>query len=217
VVAPDLLGFGRSSAPAVGADFSLQAQSLRDLLEHLRVDSFRLVVHDWGGPIALGCVAERPAQLRQLVLINTTVLTDFQPPAYWRPFVGRWLGELVVVRLNAVAWVLPTMMRAARSRALRRVYLEPLRSPGTRRTVLALEQLRGYAPLMARVARALPELQVPTLLLWGQPDPYFRAAEIERLEALFEHVTRRVLPGAGHFPQEDAPEQVTHALEQFLA
>ncbi len=216
VVAPDLLGFGESTAPLDGADFLLQAYALGELLDHLQLGPIRLVAHDWGGPIAMGCMAARPTQLERLVLMNTTILPDFTPPAYWRPLVGPWLGEWLVVRLNAVAWVLPTMMRAWRSKELRRIYLKPLRNIPTRRTVLVLEQQRGYHTLMNRVQQALAQLQVPTLILWGQPDPYFRHDQIEQLAKCFTHTERQIIPGGGHFPSEDAPAEVTSALERFL-
>jgi haloalkane dehalogenase len=70
---------------------------------------------------------------------------------------------------------------------------------------------------MGEVEAALPSLsQLPTLIIWGQPDVYFRLHELQRLKDVFPDAIVREIPGGGHFPQEDAPEAVTAALLDFL-
>jgi haloalkane dehalogenase len=217
VIAPDLLGFGSSQGPEEGASFQQQADMLCALLDHLSLGAFRLVVHDWGGPIGVGCAARRPEQIQQLVLINTTLLADFEPPFYWRPFTVRGVGELLLVRMNVFSRGLPTLMRSAREREVRQAYARPLKEVGLRRSILALERLEGYRELMSQVEEVLPRLaQVPTLIIWGQPDVYFRSNELQRLEKVFPGATVHKIAGGGHFPQEDAPEAVTAALLDFL-
>jgi haloalkane dehalogenase len=218
VVAPDLLNFGRSEGPGEGASFQQQAAMLCGLLDHLALGPFRLVGHDWGAPIGLGCAAGRPDEVCQLVLINTTILADFEPPGYWKPFILPGLGELLLVRLNLVARVLPLLMRSAQSPQVRQVYARPLQALGLRRTILALERLEGYQDLMGSVEAALPHFsQIPTLIVWGQPDLYFRRPALERLQELLPAADVCQVPGAGHFPQEDAPDAVTAALLDFLS
>jgi haloalkane dehalogenase len=70
--------------------------------------------------------------------------------------------------------------------------------------------------LAREVVAALPRMRVPTLILWGEPDDYFRPPELQRLHALVPHTEVRRLPGGGHFPQEDAPEATSDALRAFL-
>jgi haloalkane dehalogenase len=216
VIAPDLLGFGQSAVPAGGTAFRQQASVLRALLDRLGLERYALLGHDWGGPIGMAAASRRPEQVSRLVLVNTTLRPAFRPPWYWTPFVAPLLGELLLVRLDLFGRGLPLMMRAARDEALHRRYLAPLGRVDTRRTVLSLERLVGYAELMQEVVDALPRMQVPTLILWGEPDDYFRAPEMQRLHALVPHAEVRPIPGGGHFPQEDAPEAVTDALRAFL-
>lgn len=217
VVAPDLLGFGLSEGPEKGASFQQQADMLCGLLDHLSLGPFRLIVHDWGGPIGLGCAAKSPEQVDQLVLINTTILADFEPPRYWKPFTTRGVGELLLVRMNAFSKGLPFLMRSARSQEVWQVYSQPLQTRGLRQTVLALERQEGYGDLMRQVEAVLPRLsQLPTLIIWGLPDIYFRPSELRRLKGVFPGAVVREIRGGGHFPQEDAPEAVTAALLDFL-
>ena len=216
VLAPDMLGFGRSTAPARGAGFLYQVEALREWLDQVDPGPIRLLGHDWGGPISMAAVSRKPEQLKKLVLMNTSILPDFQPPRYWRAFTSRGLGDLIVVKLNTFGRGLPLLMKAARSPQVQAVYSAPLREKATRRTALLLERLGGFRRLMEQVELALPKMQVPTLILWGHPDPYFRQNELERLRQLVKGAQLHRMPGAGHFPQEDDPEAVTRALEAFF-
>jgi pimeloyl-ACP methyl ester carboxylesterase len=216
VIAPDLLGFGRSDVPQGGASFPQQSETLRRLLDFLDLGPFRLLVHDWGGPVGLGAVSDRTDQVRQLVLINTTLRSDFKPPFYWKLFTASRIGDWLLVRLNLFSRGLPLMMRAAKSLPVREHYADALQARGTRKTVLALERLEGFAGLMERVEKAVQALRIPVLILWGHPDPYFGRGELRQLVKMFPETTVREIAHGGHFPQEDDPQAVNEALLAFL-
>ena len=93
VLAPDMLSFGQSIGPAEGAGFTEQVRALRGLLDALSLDRFHFVGHDWGGPIGLAAAAEKPGQVDRVVLINTGILPDFEPPLAWRPMIAPAIGE----------------------------------------------------------------------------------------------------------------------------
>ena len=217
VVAPDMLSFGQSTGPADGAGFTEQARALRALLDAIGLDRFHFVGHDWGGPSGLAAAAEKPGQVDRVALINTSILPDFEPPLVWRPVIAPAIGELALVRANLMSRTLPLMLKAVRrDRQLRRRYLEPLAQTATRRTILKLERLDGYEAVCQRIARSLPQMGGPRLLIWGTGDPYFRR-EYQRLQATIPDVRRIMLPGAGHFATEDAPESVSGHLGEFFS
>jgi haloalkane dehalogenase len=216
VIAPDLLSFGRSSGPARGAGFTEQATALRGFLDSLDLDRFHLVVHDWGGPIGLAAAARRPAQLDRLVLMNTSVRPEHRPPLYWRPFTAPLLGEATLLGANLFSNGLPLFLRAARrDRGLWARYRRPLKDLSTRRTVLRLERLDGYAAECGRIQSMLSEAEVPAMILWGEPDLYFRR-ELPRMRTQFPTAKVVRLPGAGHFAAEDAADRVAEEIRAFL-
>jgi haloalkane dehalogenase len=55
----------------------------------------------------------------------------------------------------------------------------------------------------------------PTLILWGDRDPAFRSRERERFESIFPRHRTRILQGAKHFVQEEAPEQICGEVISF--
>ncbi len=220
VIVPDLPGFGLSSAPQPTAGFVTQARVLRGFIDALdaqrELGPLRLVLHDWGGPIGMACAIEKPEQVSQLVLVNTSIHPGFKAPAYWWPFALPGIGELLFVRLNMFAHGLGLLLKAARSPALHKVYAEPFNRVETRRAVLELERLDGFRQLMEKVTGSLARLDAAVLLLWGFPDAYFRTHELDRMLELFPAARLQTLDGGGHFPQEDAADAFSAALLEFL-
>ena len=62
----------------------------------------------------------------------------------------------------------------------------------------------------------LREIDVPTLILWGQHDPLFPREEQERLAAAIPGATLKVYPETGHAVHWDRPEWVVRDLEEFM-
>ncbi len=215
VIAPDVLGFGRSVAPDAGVSFAEQANALRALLDHLHIERYSLVGHDWGGPIGAACAAQRPEQVHRWALINTTVRATYRPPWYWKPFTAPLTGPLLLVRANLWGRNLEQMMKAASDPEIAAHYLAASQHIGNRRTFLRLERLEGYRALMQGVVDALPSMPKDALILWGTHDAYFRE-EHRELRALLPESRLVMLEGGGHFPQEDAPDAVTHELNAFF-
>jgi non-heme chloroperoxidase len=62
----------------------------------------------------------------------------------------------------------------------------------------------------------LREIDVPTLMLWGEQDPLFPREEQERLAAAIPGATLKVYPETGHAVHWDRPEWVVRDLEEFM-
>ena len=80
VIAPDLIGFGRSDKPSLRTDYTYQRHVdwIRALLTQLELKEITLVCQDWGGLIGLRLVAEQPEQFARVVAANTMLPTgDF--------------------------------------------------------------------------------------------------------------------------------------------
>ncbi len=80
LVMPDLVGYGKSSAPVETPDYRTQAHAMKDLLERLSVGRANVVGTGWGGQVALELALTWPETVRSLVLIAST---------YGREQIGR--------------------------------------------------------------------------------------------------------------------------------
>jgi haloalkane dehalogenase len=76
-VAPDLVGFGRSDKPAARTTHTVRGHVawMAQFVDEIALRNVTLVVQDWGGPIGLGLLNERPGLVRRVVAANTTLHT----------------------------------------------------------------------------------------------------------------------------------------------
>ena len=224
VVAPDLIGFGRSDKP-VDRDwytYDRHVDSIVQLIESLDLRDITIVVQDWGGPIGLRVALEHEERFARLVILNTGV---FRPgpgwpnPGFlaWRDFAERnpdlpigfiiqgatttELPEHVIAGYEA-----PFPNAESKAGAAQFPLLVPLteNDPGARD--------------MAQVADALTKWSKPALVAFSDSDPVFpqRAGEklAERIPGAVDFVP---IEGASHFLQEDKGEEIAEHIARFLS
>lgn len=228
VIAPDLLGHGRSAKPR-HADYSLgaHASGVRDLLIALGHERVTVVGHSMGGGVALQLAYQFPDRCERLVLVGTGGL-------------GREVHALLrAAVLPGAELVLPLMCTArvcgagnAVGRALARVGLRmgadaaemwlsytSLVDADARRAFL--RTLRGVVDVGGQRVSALERLylaaHVPTLLIWGERDPIIPASHAAAAHDLLPGSRLEVFPGAGHFPHRQDPSRFVEVLTDFLA
>jgi pimeloyl-ACP methyl ester carboxylesterase len=211
-VALDLPGFGRSGKPG-GFEYSIGGyrKFLGTFVDHLGLDRFSLVVHDWGA-VGLALAQDRPQSLERLVISNAAPLL----PGYrWHWIARIWrrrvLGELFMgvssrwgfKQLSRQATVAPG---PAPDELIDRVWAHF--DHGTQRAILRL--YRSAPPeVLAEAGRGLSEIHCPALVLWGAEDPYIPTGFAKAYaEALGGPVSLELADGAGHWPWIDRPELV---------
>jgi pimeloyl-ACP methyl ester carboxylesterase len=208
-VVPDMLGFGDSSDPAGDFHASAQAEALAKFMEQLGHDTFHLVGFDFGGPAAILLAGLRPQRVRSLVLISTNAFPDAPIPGLLKMARYPLLGDAVLLAKCSVGGLLGMWLGAAadkRSYSLQR-FLEELPDRRGRRWTrrVFLDSLRHLGPRYAPVAKVLPLIGCPTLVVWGDRDPFFPVAVGERTARAIGGARLHVLPGCGHFGPGERP------------
>lgn len=223
IILPDLIGLGLSDKPREAAAHTLEnhARWLGALLDALALDRLVFVGQDWGGPIGLRALADRPALAAGLVLANTVVgppRKGFRPTAFHRLARVPLLGELVF-RLgnfpqNRLDWVQGD--RASIRGEVAAAYRWPLRRLADRAAPLALARMvpdgpdHPTIPALERCRDFAQGFPGPTALVWGDRDPILGRARsaVERL--LPRAAVART--AAGHFLQEEVPGALASAI-----
>jgi pimeloyl-ACP methyl ester carboxylesterase len=220
-IALDMPGWGRSDRPDPARfDYSMHGLSafLERCLGELGIERRRLVMHDWGSLSLIGA-QQRPELVERMVPINIVPLL----PGYrWHWIAQIWrrrpLGEVLnaATTRSAVALLL-SRARGDRS-AMPPEFVDMIWrhwDSGTQRAVLALYR-HADPPRLAAAGRDLGRLACPSLVLWGDRDPYlpvrFGGAYAEALPTS----DLEIVSGAGHWPWLDRPEIVDRILE-FVA
>lgn len=223
-IAVDALGFGRSAKPADAPySLALMAQLYAGLLDALGIGRASLVAHSMGGKYALATALLHPERVAALALVATDGFVEASPltrAGGW-PVVGPallWLSARpAVVRLMlGAAFVAPEAHLTAELLARGRAALVGAEN---RRALTALSRRYDATDLGLTGLRArLGELNVPTLLIWGDGDRVFPLATAGRAAAAAIPGARLVvIPRCGHFPHVEAARAFRGALSGFLA
>jgi haloalkane dehalogenase len=225
VIAFDHLGFGLSQRPE-GFDYSPEAHSevLREVLDELELKRFSLVVHDYGGPIALPIAVAEPERIHSLVVLNSWMwwLPEEAKLARGARLAGSWLGRFMYRWLNASLRLLMPYGYADRRRLTPQVhgqYLAPFARREARERVLwALARaLWASRPSLQLLWASRAQLaDIPSLIVWGLGDRALPSSVLLRFRQALPQARVEALTGVGHWPQEEAPEEVARLLDGFL-
>ena len=221
------MGFGLSDKPT-DRDYSFEEHTdiLEGFIRELGLHNLTLVLHDWGGPIGLHYAVGHSANLKGIVLLNTFATVDFKLPwAFRLLFRSPVLSDFLVRRLNLMTILAFRFGFRDRSRITRQVlanYREPHPDYASRKGVAQFPRLiptgprdSTYASIKA-ISEALPGLDVPTLFLFGDSDPVTaRINPVPVVEAM-PKARLEMVRDAGHFLQEDQPEEVARRILAFL-
>ncbi len=218
-LAPDLPGFGRSGKRGDG-DYTMDRYGpwLERFLEVRGVNRFSLVVHDWGG-IALGLAQAYPERVERLVIVNSVPLL----PGYrWHRTARLWrtrgVGELFMGSVSRFAIKQLTRESNATKGPMPAAWIDSVAGHfdlGTQRAILRL--YRSADPdRLATAGERLGRLTCPTLVVWGDEDPYIPASFADAYGARIPGARVQHVAGAGHWPWLDRPE-VVDTVAAFLA
>ncbi len=223
-IAVDHLGFGLSGKPEEWSYLPEDhGANLTALIDGLGLKNITLVVQDWGGPIGLSYAVTHPENVARIVILNTWAWPVDREPYYlaFRALVGGSIGRMLIRRYNFFARTLMPLLFADRrklSDAVHEHYLRPLADPEDRTGCLVLpKQVTGSSSWLGRIRDGLPALAArPVLIVWGMKDIAFREKELNRWERTFPGARSIRLSFAGHFVQEEAPDELAYAIGSFL-
>ncbi|HEX2174097.1 MAG TPA: alpha/beta fold hydrolase [Dehalococcoidia bacterium] len=228
VIAPDLRGLGDSSRPAGGYDKRTIAADLWSLLrDHMGLDRYFLVGHDWGGPVAYALAAAHPESVRRLAILDVVIPGDgaetlSQGGRRWHHAFHQTLDlpEALTYGRERVylSWFYRTF--AYRPDAITEAdiaeYLRTYTQPGAMRAGFAYYRAipRDIADNRAVVARF--KLPMPVLGLGGDKARGRGTEVVESLRRVATDARGEVVPDCGHFIPEEQPEFLIDRLLAFF-
>lgn len=214
----DVPGHGLSSLAADG-DYSLDStmKTLEAFMDHHGIDKAILVGASMGGATMFNFAAANPERVEKLVLVNSGGLEGHDQAdsgglpdgAYW---VLRYLPDWTLNQF--VDWL--TAENQA-SEAFKSGFIQTFRNLDTRRGIIGRMQ-DFKSPDTETV---LPEIQAPTMVMWGEKNPQLPETQAERFKSLIERsgnpVVLRVYQGAGHLLPAEGVDPALLDLIAFIA
>jgi pimeloyl-ACP methyl ester carboxylesterase len=227
VIAPDLLGHGRSEKPRADYSVAAYANAMRDLLSVLGIERATVVGHSLGGGVAMQFAYQYPERCERLVLISSGgVCPEVNPllrlmaapnadlvlPLLGMPGVrlaGHSLFRVLRQLRTDLGHDAPNLLRVFDNlpdATARRAFVRTLRS---------VVDWRGQAITM--LDRCYLTAGMPTLLLWGARDAVIPCHHGHIAHAAMPGSRLEVFEDAGHFPHQSEPERFLRLLREFLA
>jgi pimeloyl-ACP methyl ester carboxylesterase len=220
-LAVDLLGYGESDRPLDGAySIAAQAEYLVRALAVLRIPEAAVVGLGIGGGIALRLAALHPQHVNRLALVNT-VAFDECPGREVRAvqlatarFAFRIAhGVLAAAPLVRLALEDGVANRAAMPARLVARYLAPyVGTEGVTHLLTLARSLRAEDVEELDLKR----IKAPTLIVWGEKDPWLDSGLPERIHAAIPNSTLVRLPDVGRFAPEEAPDVLSRLILELM-
>jgi pimeloyl-ACP methyl ester carboxylesterase len=230
-IVPDHIGCGLSDKPGDDQYPYTLARRISDLdalMSHLQPKTaVHLVVHDWGGMIGFGWASKDPDQIASMVVANTAAFPipaeKRLPAALWL-VRNTWLGALLVRGLNAFSGLASHVaFKKPISSEIRKAYTGPYDCWDNRIATLRFVQdipLKpgdpGYDILLATESNLVNFVGKPCLLAWGEKDFVFDLHFLNRWKQIFPQARVLSFPDCGHYIFEDAGQELTQAVSDFL-
>lgn len=223
VIAPDLVGFGKSDKPAERDDYTYQRHVdwMTSVLVQLDLKGITLVCQDWGGLIGLRLWAAMPERFARVVVANTALPTGDQPMGAafesWRDF-SQQVPDFPAGRIVYGGTI--SKLTDAEVAAYDAPYPDAAYQAGARQfPMLVPSRPDDPASDANRAAwKVLRTLDTPLLTAFGAEDKVMAG-----LDAVFQKLIpgaagqpHVILPGAGHFLQEDVGDQLAALTNTFI-
>lgn len=223
VYAIDLFNMGESErVPGLDASLEATADRLVATMDVLGLDTADVAAHSHGGAVAMTLAARHPERVQKLILFapaNPFCDAGRQLIRFYNTRIGKWF-----------AGVIPILPRILHVTALGRMYGDPARVaagtletytdgmklPGTVDHVLRI--VAGWYDDMQILRSAVTSLaQKPALFIWGDRDRAVTLPSGEQLQRMMPMSKLMVIPGAGHLPFAEMPDECNAAMAEWLA
>jgi pimeloyl-ACP methyl ester carboxylesterase len=227
---PNLRGYPPSGMP-LGREAYRLRHLVSDVAAIVNASGYRrahIVGHDWGGIIAWAFAGRHPALLEKLVILNAPHMRIFEEKL-WRS--SQWLRSWYVAFFQ-LPWLPEKLIRARDYRTIRRLfeatparkdafthgdidtYVAGLSQPGA--LTAALNYYRANVAHADMALASTARCDAPTLIIWGKQDFALGAELLDGVERFAPRARIHWIEDAGHWIQNEAPEEVNRVLLDFL-
>jgi pimeloyl-ACP methyl ester carboxylesterase len=227
VLAPDLLGQGRSDKPRGDYSLGAHANMLRDLLDALGHRRVTVIGQSLGGGVAMQLAYQFPERCERLVLVNSGGLgreVTFYLRMLTVPGFESLFPLFCTPRLRDAGSLVATWLRRAgvsstpASQEIWRSYASLADDANRRAFFRGLHEVIDFSgQAVSALRRLYRAAQLPTLIIWGAEDPFIPVQHGIEAQRAIPGSRLEIFEGVGHYPHCEAPERFVAVLVDFIA
>lgn len=212
----DMVGYGQSDKPDGDVSLRAQGELLAALIEHWHLEAPDIVAHDVGGAVSLRAHLLHGVAVRSFLLADVVALRPWGSPFF--RLVGEHPEVFAALPPNLHEALLREYIAGASGSGLPTEVLDALVAPWLDDGQAAFYRQIAQADerFTAEIEPHYGEIDVPTLIVWGDADEWIPVDRAERLAAAIPGSAVEIVAGAGHLIQEDRTEQFTRVVRSWL-
>ncbi|NEQ42676.1 MAG: alpha/beta fold hydrolase [Leptolyngbya sp. SIOISBB] len=225
----DLLGFGDSQKAATIFNVDLWSDQIHDFWQTWIGQPITLIGHSLGALVALNTAVSTPIVVDRLILLTLPAARE-ELLSGWMETLSRgaerWFSTPLLIRSIFQIFRRPGVIRAAlrsiyqrRDRVdeeLVRQFVTPTADRGAARTLCYLVRSRTEIQFTPETKKLVPQLTMPTLLLWGQADQVIPLAWGQQIAPSSPLLTLQVIPKLGHCAYDEEPMFINQQILTWL-
>lgn len=239
-VAPDLRGYNLSSKPAGVEQYKVDIllEDIHGLIRHLGHDKCILAGHDWGGFLAWAFAGVFPDRVEKLIIVNAPHPAIFLRELRENPAQRQASQYMLLFRNPEIERVLaadnfanfdrlllqPCIARDCFNEDDRRAYLQAWSQPGALTGGLNYYRAAELGPLDDGSSPPEPltsmlsnlVIRMPTLVIWGEQDPYLLTGNLRGLEEFVPRLELRRVLDASHWVIHEKSDLVNSYIRDFI-
>jgi haloalkane dehalogenase len=231
VVAPDLIGMGKSDKPDIDYTFQDHYKYLEEFIKAKKLKNIVLIIHDWGSGLGFHYASKNENNIKGIVFMEAIVKT-----ANWKDanFIERILfkrfrhdkkGHKMIAENNF--FIKTFLFKLGTKRKLTKeekaYYSAPYPTVDSRKPIevwpkeIPIEETpyRNYI-VVSEYVKWLKETTIPKLLLYAKPGMIIKKKDVKRIKSEFKNIETKYVGKGKHYIQEDQPKNIGEAIERWV-
>jgi len=230
VIAPDVIGFGKSDKPDIDYKVLTHAKYFDAFINQLGLTNIVFVLHDWGTALGLSYARRREEKIKGIAFMEGVVKPkkwDFGNPfirlifrLFRTPVIGEWM---IINRNFFVERILLSIgTKRTLSKREKEYYRQPFLDKKSRKPIYVFPNeipINGKPvdvyEMVNKNHQWLQETNVPKLLLWVKPGALIKPSHVEDMKSKYSNLETEYLGKASHYVQEDFPNEIGKAIVEW--
>ena len=199
----DIIGFGKSDLPDSPLNTDDFGDFLKEFIDILKIENPILIGHSHGGRTIIDYAGRNLGKINKIILIDSAGIKPKRSPSYYMKVYS-------FKTVKNVMKVFPKKFEKAREKALEKFGSNDYKdSPEVLRKTMSIILNEDQKSIM-------PNINVPTLLIWGDKDTATPLPDAKQMEKLIPNSGIALLKDAGHFSYLDKLGEFLIILDEFL-